>query len=392
MKLQFKQLSFVLTLLLSCLCGFLTVLSESAQALPAAETSERWLARLQGKSVALVVNQTSRVGQQHLVDFLLQHQIKVKRVFAPEHGFRGEADAGAHLQDGMDPQTGLPIVSLYGKQKKPGVEHLADIDIIVFDIQDIGVRYYTYISTLHYVMEAAAEQHKQLMILDRPNPNGDSIDGPILEPAYRSFVGLHPIPLVHGLTIAELAQMIKGEHWIEQSDQLDLSLVTMADYRHSDIYSLPVRPSPNLRSDLAIRLYPSLGLFEGTLVSVGRGTERPFEVIGWSHPQAGPFQFSPQAVPGAMNPPYLNQTCYGWDLRAESGSELARFNLKYLLRAYQSYRGTQDFFNPFFEKLAGTASLRQQIEAGWDESQIRASWQKSLDAYREMRKKYLLYP
>lgn len=381
--------------LMLAIAGFYLIVfqvSVQAKALPAANNPERWLERVQGKSVAVVVNQTSQLGQQHLVDFLLKHNIQIKRVFAPEHGFRGEADAGAHLNDGVDAATGLPIVSLYGQQKKPLPEHLADVDTILFDIQDVGVRYYTYISTLHYVMEAAAEQRKALVILDRPNPNGDYVDGPILEPAYQSFVGMHPIPLVHGLTVAELAQMIKGEHWIKQSEFLELAVIPMVDYRHRDVYSLPVRPSPNLRSDLAIRLYPSLGLFEGTLVSVGRGTDRPFEMIGWPHPQAGPFQFRPQALAGAMNPPYLNQLCYGWNLRAEQDSERQRFELKYLIRAYQSYRGAQDFFNPFFEKLAGTAVLRQQIEAGWDEAQIRASWQKPLQAYQQMRKQYLLYP
>ena len=375
-------------LLLLCLWVSLTLPGWAAP-LPAADRPESWLPLLAGKRLGVVVNPSSRVGTTHLVDFLRRQNLKLQTIFAPEHGFRGTADAGAHLDDGLDAATGLPVVSLYGAQKKPSAAHLADLDALVFDIQDVGVRYYTYISTLHYVLEAAAEAGQEVIVLDRPNPNGGYVDGPVLDPALRSFVGMHPIPLVYGLTIGELARMIQGEAWIEHAQQLKLTVVAMAGYRHDQVYSLPVRPSPNLPNDRAIRLYPSLGLFEGTPVSVGRGTDWPFQVLGLPDPRAGAFSFTPRSLPGATSPPYLGQTCYGLDLRQ---GDPPRFSLRFLLHFYKLHAGPEPFFKPFFDKLAGTGRLRHQIEAGLDEAAIRASWQPELRAYASLRSKYLLYP
>jgi len=361
---------------------------------PAAERLELYLPGLKNKRVGLVVNQTSRIQSAHLVDVLQKYDMNIVRIFAPEHGFRGTADAGEHLKDGIDKKSGLPVVSLYGKQKKPRPEMLQDLDIIIFDIQDVGVRYYTYISSMHYVMEAAAENDKSILILDRPNPNGDYIDGPVLDPEFRSFVGMHPIPLVHGLTVGELARMIVGEHWIKHADKLDLSVIPIKDYNHQSSYELPIKPSPNLPNPLSIRLYPSLGLFEGTVVSVGRGTKSPFQVLGLpqelqNRGTEAQFHFTPIARPGAQWPPYQNQTCTGIDLRNDSPS---RFTLRYLDYFQQRYIGKKPFFNPFFDKLAGTDQLRKKLEQGWSETSIRRSWQEDLGQYLKLRKQYLLYP
>lgn len=361
-------------------------------ALPAADHAERWLSLLQGKRIGLVVNAGSRVGNQHLVDFLRRQSLDLHRIFAPEHGFRGTADAGAELTDGIDAATGLPVISLYGSQQAPTPEQLADLDVLVFDLQDVGVRFYTYISTLHYVLEAAAAQGTPVIVLDRPNPNGDYVDGPMLEPAFRSFVGVDPLPLVYGLTLGELAEMMRGEGWISQAERLDLKVVTMPGYTHATPYAPPMRPSPNLPNLQAIRLYPSLGLFEGTPVSVGRGTDWPFQVLGLPLEAAGSFSFIPRSLPGATQPPYLNQRCYGRDLRQVPPAGL---QLNYLLAFYRQFRASRPhevFFKPFFDKLAGSDVLRRQIESGWDESHIRASWQTALKAYRLRRQKYLLYP
>jgi uncharacterized protein YbbC (DUF1343 family) len=350
---------------------------------------ERYLPMLKGKKVALVVNQTSVIGKTHLADTLLAHKINLVKIFAPEHGFRGEADAGAHVKNEKDPKTGLPLISLYGKNKKPSPDQLEDLDVLVFDIQDVGVRFYTYISTLHYVMEACAENNKKLIVLDRPNPNGDYVDGPVLAMANKSFVGMHPIPLVHGLTVAELAKMINGEKWLAGEKTCNLEIITVKNYTHKTPYSLPVKPSPNLPNDIAIRLYPSLGLFEGTNVSVGRGTDKPFQQIGSPFYRDTTFSFTPRPVPGATNPPYLNQKCYGKDL---SQIKPTNFTLAYLIDFYKNSTQPEKFFNDFLTKLAGTTELRKQIEAGINEADIRKSWQPDLKRYKEMRKKYLLYP
>jgi uncharacterized protein YbbC (DUF1343 family) len=355
-----------------------------------AEQLELYLPQLQGKRVGLIVNQTSIVGETHLVDTLLSRGVKVATIFAPEHGFRGEADAGAHVKDAKDIRTGLPIISLYGKNKKPSAEQLKDLDILLFDIQDVGTRFYTYISTMHYVMEAAAENSKPVLVLDRPNPNGHYVDGPVLEMEQQSFVGMHPIPIVHGLTVGELAEMINGEKWLEGKRQADLTVVPVANYTHNTAYILPVKPSPNLPNQQAIVLYPSLCLFEGTNVSVGRGTPAPFQVIGSPYYINKGFSFTPVSTAGATDPPHKGQTCYGMDLTDPSKAQ--PFTLTYLVEMYQNSTQKDKFFNNFFPKLAGNTKLREQIIAGKTEAEIRASWEPALSDYRNMRKQYLLYP
>ncbi|MBC5775040.1 DUF1343 domain-containing protein [Pontibacter sp. KCTC 32443] len=355
-----------------------------------AEQLDLYLPKLQGKRVGMVINQTSIVSKTHLVDTLLSRGVKITTIFAPEHGFRGEADAGAYVKDAKDTKTGLPIVSLYGKNKKPSAEQLQSIDVLVFDIQDVGARFYTYISTMHYVMEVAAEQNKEVLILDRPNPNGSYVDGPVLEPAHRSFVGMHPIPIVHGLTVGELAQMINSEKWLEGQRQAKITVIPVANYTHSTPYTLPVKPSPNLPNQQAIILYPSLCLFEGTNVSVGRGTPTPFQVIGSPNYTFKDFSFTPVSTPGATEPPYKNQVCYGKNLTDPAAAQ--PFTLSYLIDFYKNSTEQDKFFNNFFEKLAGTSELRKQIIAGKTEAEIRASWEPALSNYKTLRKKYLLYP
>jgi uncharacterized protein YbbC (DUF1343 family) len=355
-----------------------------------AERLDAYLPKLEGKTVALVVNQTSRVGNAHLADTLLALGVRMGCIFAPEHGFRGEADAGAHIANGRDAATGLPIYSLYGKQKRPSAEQLAGIDAVVFDIQDVGARFYTYISTMHEVMEACAAQGIPLLVLDRPNPNGHYVDGPVLEPGLRSFVGMHPIPIVHGLTVGELARMINGEGWLEAADTCRLEVVPCRGYSHQMPYALPVRPSPNLPNARSVALYPSLCLFEGTQVSVGRGTDWPFQVAGSPFHPADAFSFVPAPRPGAQQPMHLGKECRGLDLREGDGP--TGFSLEYLRHFYQNSTDREHFFNAFFDKLAGTALLRKQLEAGDSDEAIRASWQPALDAYRAKRARYLLYP
>lgn len=360
-----------------------------------AERTALYLPLLANKRVAVVTNQTGRVGQLHLVDSLLALRIQVVKVFAPEHGFRGEADAGEHVKNATDERTGLALISLYGGNKKPTAEQLSNVDVLLFDIQDVGVRFYTYISTLHYVMEAAAEQGKSVVVLDRPNPNGSYVDGPVLDPKYTSFVGMHPVPLVHGMTVGEYARMINGEGWLKGGSACSLTVIPCAGYDHAMSYDLPVRPSPNLPNTSAVRLYPSLGLFEGTMVSVGRGTDRPFQCIGFPGCALGRFSFTPKPMPGAKEPPYSNQLCQGLDLQ-EYGlvqSRLdKRISLQWLIGMYGAAPDKSKFFNPFFEKLAGTDALRKQVMAGLDEETIRATWAADLERFAEIRSKYLLYP
>jgi uncharacterized protein YbbC (DUF1343 family) len=362
--------------------------------LPGADRPDIYLPMLEGKRVALAVNQTSVLTQRdnlHLVDFLLQSGIDVKKVFVPEHGFRGDADAGELVKNQIDGKTGLPLVSLYGASKKPSKEAFSDVDVIIFDIQDVGVRFYTFISTLHYLMEACAEQNKPLMILDRPNPNGDYVDGPLLKPGYTSFVGMHPIPVVHGLTVGELAKMINGEGWLENKVKAPIEIIPIDNWTHDTPYSLPIKPSPNLPNDVSIRLYPSLCYFEGTDVSLGRGTHFPFQVYGYPDPKFGDFTFTPVSIEGmSKNPPQQDKKCYGKDLRNEPLSH--RFTLSYLLEAYQLSGKKEKFFNNFFDKLAGSDQLRKDMLAGKNEAEIRATWQADLEAYKTLRESYLLYP
>ena len=352
-----------------------------------------YLPLLAGKRVGLVINHTTLFSNGvHLADSLLALGVKIQTIFAPEHGFRGQADAGATIKDGKDAQTGLPIVSLYGKNKKPTAEQLRDIDVMIFDIQDVGVRYYTYPSTMHYVMEACAENGKPCLILDRPNPNGDYVDGPVLDPKFKSFVGMNPVPVVHGLTSAELALMINGEGWLEGKKSCDLTVVPCTGYNHRMVYELPVKPSPNLPNLQSIRLYPSICLFEPTIVSVGRGTDTQFQVIGAPNPVYGPYQFTPTDQPGAQNPPNEGKVCYGLDLRGVN-TQQEGFTLKYVLDFYNKTPDKTKFFTSadFFDKLAGTDMIRTMMVAGKSEAEIRAAFTPGLEAFKEKREKYLLY-
>lgn len=355
-----------------------------------AENYDKYLSLLENKKVGVVTNQTGILSDGiHLVDFLLEEKIAVKKIFAPEHGFRGTADAGELIKDGKDTKTNLPIISLYGNNKKPKPEQLVGIDVMVFDIQDVGARFYTYISTLHYVMEACAEQNIPLIVLDRPNPNGNIVDGPILETEHKSFVGMHPIPVLHGMTIGEYAQMINGEKWLSNSTQCNLTVISCTNYSRKMSYSLPIKPSPNLPNDQAINLYASLCLFEGTNVSVGRGTDKQFQIYGSPYLQKGHFSFTPSPNEGAKNPLYNGIKCNGVDL-----SQIEKVNqleLKWLIKAYNETTDKSKFFNSFFTKLAGTKKLQQQIESGISETEIRASWKEGLEKFKVMRKQYLIY-
>ncbi|MTI23376.1 exo-beta-N-acetylmuramidase NamZ family protein, partial [Fulvivirga kasyanovii] len=303
---------------------------------PGAYQTGDYLSLIKDKKVALVVNQTSMVGTSHLVDTLLSLRVNLKKVFAPEHGFRGDADAGETVKSGVDVKTNLPIVSLYGDNKKPTASQLVDVDVIIFDIQDVGTRFYTYISTMHYMMEACAENNKLMIILDRPNPNGMYVDGPVLKPAYQSFVGMHPIPVLHGLTVGELAKMINGEGWLKNKIQCDITVIPVKNYSHKNHYSLPVKPSPNLPNDLSIKMYPSLCLFEGTVISVGRGTYKPFQQIGHPDFKDMPHSFTPKSIEGmAKNPRYEGQQCHGIDFSQVDFN--GGFSLTYLIDFYQKY-------------------------------------------------------
>ncbi len=358
-----------------------------------AEQLEAYLPLLAGKRVGLLVNQTSQVQGNHLVDVLLQNNVNVVMIFAPEHGFRGNYDAGASVSHSTDSKTGLPLVSMYGASKKPSAEHMQQLDVVIFDIQDVGVRYYTYISSMHYLLEAAVEQQKAVIVLDRPNPNGAYTDGPVLDMQFQSFVGMHPIPLLHGMTVGELAQMIKGEGWITDAHQLDLTVIPVKHYQRDMPYVLPVPPSPNLPNAQSVALYPSLGFFEATPVSIGRGTPFPFQVIGYDQFATGDFRFTPVSTPGAaLNPPLKDQLCMGNDLRQVVAGGL---NLNYLISWYQLFsQHQQDLFNSpgFMDKLAGTNQLRLQLQQGLTEQQIRESWQPALDTFNKQRQPYLLYP
>jgi len=355
-----------------------------------ADNYEKYLPLLKDKKVGIVTNQTGILSNKtHVVDFLLEKKIAVQTIFAPEHGFRGTADAGEHVTDGKDPKTGLPIISLYGDNKKPKTSLLAGIDVMIFDLQDVGARFYTYISSLHYVMEACAENNVPLIIFDRPNPNGRIVDGPLLEKEFTSFVGMHPIPLLHGMTIGEYAQMINGEKWLKDGVQCKLTVIRCLDYNRKMDYSLLVKPSPNLPNDQAINLYASLCLFEGTNVSMGRGTEKQFQIYGSPYLTKTNFSFTPKPNFGAKDPLYNGKECFGEDLSAYP--KLNQLELKWLIKAYQNTSDKTKFFNAFFTKLAGTKKLQQQIENGVSEDQIRKSWQKDLETFKKMRTKYLLY-
>ena len=372
------------------------VISEPLPVQTGAEQTDLYQPQLEGKRLGLVVNHTSMIGNTHLVDNLLSGGFAVRKIFAPEHGFRGTADAGEQVTDGKDVRTGLPIISLYGSHKEPTAEDLAGLDLVIFDIQDVGARFYTYISTLHYVMQACGKQGIPVLILDRPNPNGHYVDGPILDPAFQSFIGMHPVPVVHGMTVGEYGRMIKGEGWLEAGSNVELTVIPCANYSHQTPYDLPHRPSPNLPNMRSIYLYPSLCFLEGSVFNVGRGTNEQFQVFGHPEYTGGSYQYTPVSMPGAKYPKLENQLCKGENLtQLEPGviRREARLNLSYLLKAYRHFPEPDRFFRAdgFFNLLAGSSRLREQIEAGWSEEQIRASWADDLAAFNQIRNRYLLY-
>lgn len=390
---KLSSFTYILTIILVIFSGNISSQAFQNDVLTGSERPELYLNELQGKRVGVVSNQTSILPQSqnmHVVDFLLSKGIQVKKVFVPEHGFRGTADAGEKVDSSIDSKTGLPIISLYGNNKKPTAEQIKDLDVVIFDLQDVGVRFFTYISTMHYIMEACAENGKKVIIFDRPNPNGNYIDGPVLKPGFESFVGMHPIPVVHGLTVGELAKTINGEKWLENDLQVDLEVVPVANWNHTKPYNLPVKPSPNLPNDLSIRLYPSTCFFEGTVVSLGRGTLFPFQVYGYPDPKFGEFTFTPVRIDGmSKTPPLQDKLCYGRDLRNESMNH--QFSLEYLLEAYNKSGMKEKFFNNYFNTLAGTDQLKKMIMEGKTEKEIRSSWTSDLKAYKVKMEKYLIY-
>lgn len=389
-------------------CGNSSPYQNKAPLTVAANQLELYLPLLKNKRVGIVANQTSVIFKNssglglngelikndniHLVDSLIKRDVSVIKVFAPEHGYRGRADAGEYVKGGIDLKTGLPIVSLYGENRKPDPKVLEDLDVVVFDIQDVGTRFYTFVSTLHYMMEGCAALNIPLIVLDRPNPNGHYVDGPVLDLNYKSFVGMHAVPITHGMTLGEFAKMINGEHWLEDDLNCDLTVIPVANYNREDVYILPIPPSPNLPNQKAINLYPSLCLFEGTHVSVGRGTENQFQIFG--SPFLGDenysFQFIPKPNFGAKNPKHKAKICYGKDLK--NVDFLNEINLNWLIEAYENTADKSSFFNSFFTKLAGQTTLQQQIEKGWSALEIKRSWENDLEQFKALRSNYLLYP
>ena len=391
-KPQKMKKSLIIVLLLSLVPLF--SFSQSG-VVTGAERIDEYINFIKAKKVAIVTNQTGVVHNAkgelvHLLDTLLALDVNVVKVFSPEHGFRGNVEAGGVVKNSVDSKTGIPVVSLYGKNKKPTVEQMKDCDVILFDLQDVGCRFYTYISTLHYAMEACAENNCKIIVLDRPNPN-DYIDGPVLEPEFKSFVGMHTIPVLHAMTIGEYARMINGEGWLKEGVKCDLQVIKLLNWHHDmqEAYKLPVAPSPNLQTPNAIALYPSLCFFEGTIVSVGRGTDRPFEIIGYPGYKDTTFSFTPRAIKGVSdNPPYKGVKCYGIQ---ELENRIKELNFSFLIRIYQNEERKSEFFTNFFDKLAGTDKLRKQIESGLSEKEIKSSWQKDIEKFKKIRSKYLLY-
>ncbi len=375
---------------------------------PGANRLDQYLPLLKGKSVGIFANQTSMVGEKHLVDTLQDLGIKIRVIFGPEHGFRGTADAGEKVGDYIDEKTGIPVISLYGAKRKPTKKDLEEVDILIFDIQDVGTRFYTFISSLEAYMESAIEFNKPLIVLDRPNPNGHYVDGPVLDTTYRSFVGMQPVPIVYGMTIGEYAKMLLGEKWIKQSINIanfKLTVIPCKNYTHQSSYSLPVRPSPNLATIQSIYLYPTTCLFEGTVLSEGRGTERPFQLIGHPDLPKSLISFTPNPNEGAKSSKHYGKLCYGWDFGGTAEEVKQKVNnkiqLSWLLRAYQLYPAKDSFFlipktgdpsKSFFNKLAGNSELAKQVKAGKTEAEIRKSWEPALTRFKEIRKRYLLYP
>jgi len=362
--------------------------------LPAADQPGMYKDLVKGKSVGIVANQTSMVGDEHLVEYLLGQGVSIKVILTPEHGYRELAADGEHIGDGTDAATGIPIRSLYGVRRKPAPEDLAGIDVVIYDIQDVGARFYTYISTLHYVMEACAENKVKCIVFDRPNPNGFYFDGNIADTAYRSFVGMHPVPVMHGMTVGEYAKMINGEGWLAGGIRCDLTVVKCKNYTHQSFYELPVRPSPNLPNMTSVYLYPSLCFFEGTNVSLGRGTPFPFQVYGSPLFQDTGFSFIPESLPESVKPPLMGVKCYGVDLRNAVTDKLVpspKINLDWVIDAWNKYPEKDKFFTNYFDVLAAGPVLREQIIKGMSSEEIRATWKKGLENYGRMRDKYLLY-
>jgi len=369
-------------------------IGDERQPIPGANQLELYKNIIEGKSVAVVANQTSMIGSTHLVDKLLSIEINIKVIFSPEHGFRNLADAGEIINNGKDPETGIPLISLYGSHLKPTSQDLSGIDVVIFDIQDVGTRFYTYISTLHYIMESCAENHVKCLVLDRPNPNGFYFDGNILDTAYSSFVGMDPVPVVHGMTVGEYAGMINGEGWLKNGISCDLVVIKCKNYSHKTLYDLPVKPSPNLPNQTSVYLYPSICFFEGTAISLGRGTSFPFQVFGSPDLPDKGFSFIPESVPGAKNPPLLGIKCFGTDLRDAIEKKLVpkpELNLDWLISAYYEFPRKDKFFTSYFDVLAGGPVLREQIQKGMTSEQIRETWKEGLARFSKIRQKYLLY-
>jgi len=399
MKFKFIKNTVLLFVVVLLSCGNRPCEQIQEKIVVGANQLNLYLPLLKEKNVGVVANQTSVIftnnsseAHTHLVDSLLSLGVSIKKVFAPEHGYRGKADAGEYVKDGVDIKTGLPIVSLYGSNRKPDPEALKDLDVVIFDVQDVGVRFYTFTSTLHYVMETCAALNIPVLVLDRPNPNSHYIDGPILELEHKSFVGMHPVPVTHGMTIGEYARMINGEGWLKAGVKCSLRIIPVDNYHHKKNYNSPIKPSPNLPNGKAINLYPSLCFFEGTNVSSGRGTETQFQVFGspFLNPEKFSYHFTPKPNKGAKNPKHKSIKCYGRDLR--SSEVLDSINLTWLIDAYKYSSEKEEFFNPFFTKLAGQTKLQAQIKNGLDVAEIRKSWQKGLEKFKKIRANYLLYP
>jgi uncharacterized protein YbbC (DUF1343 family) len=372
----------------------LSSFAEKKTPVPGADRFDEYFSMINGKTIAIVANQTSIAGGTHLVDNLVAKGINIKAIFAPEHGFRDLADAGATIENGKDSKTGLPIISLYGKHVKPSAEDLKDVDAVLFDIQDVGTRFYTYISTLHYVLEACAENNIKFIVLDRPNPNGFYFDGNILDTTFRSFVGMDPVPIVHGMTVGEYASMLNGEGWLKKGVKCDLEVIKCLNYTHKTLYELPVKPSPNLPNYTSVLLYPSICFFEGTHVSLGRGTAFPFQVYGSPLLPDRGFSFTPESVPGAMNPPFKGIKCFGADLRNAAKDRIVpakEINLDWVIKAYKDYPDKTKFFTSYFDVLAGGPSLREMIQKGMTSAQIHETWKPGLEQFGKIRAKYLLY-
>jgi uncharacterized protein YbbC (DUF1343 family) len=416
-----KKIIFI-SILITISCNYISAqpftpdlekLKQNSAVKPGAERMEVYLPMLKGKSVAVFANQTSVVGNTHLVDTLVKSGIKIVKIFGPEHGFRGVADAGEHVKDGIDTKSGLPVISLYGNHKKPTKEDLQDVDVVVFDIQDVGVRFYTFISSLEYVLEACLENHKPLLVLDRPNPNGFYVDGPVLDKKFKSFIGMQPIPIVYGMTMGEYTLMLAGEKWLsENANKINaynittkptvdtpfhVQVIKCKNYDHNTKYILPINPSPNLREMQSIYLYPSTCFFEGTVLSEGRGTDKPFQIFGHPSLPKKLFSFTPMPNEGSKSSKCFNQLCYGWNLSDTKENVLQNLNgkiqLKYLIEAYKLFPQKDSFFlvNNFFNKLAGNDILMKQIKTGKTEREIKKSWEKDLIKFKGIRKKYLLY-